>query len=116
MFSKLIAKWRVRHNGRIFSPGDVIEPITPEEARSLIGIGAAEWSPVLPHDYEPTEAHVESEIASSSGIDQSEEPIDWEEESKKYHQGFGRYEIPGIGLVQGKQAAIEALKNLGKNR
>jgi hypothetical protein len=115
MFSKLIAKWRVRHNGRIFSPGDVIEPITPEEARALIGIGAAEWSPVLPHDHEPTEAHVESETASSSGIDQSEEPIDWEEESKKYHLHFGQYDIPGVGIVKGKQAAIEALKKLKEN-
>lgn len=43
------------------------------------------------------------------------EPVDPEEAIKLYHKGFGRYEIPGIGLVQGKEAAIAAWKRQNGN-
>jgi len=46
----------------------------------------------------------------SYAIKLEEGEVDWEELSKRYHKAFGRYEIPGIGVVQGKEAAIEALK------
>lgn len=37
--------------------------------------------------------------------------VDWSEEVKLYHKGYGRFDIPGVGIVRGKEAAIEALKN-----
>lgn len=50
---------------------------------------------------------------AKKGVKEVAEPkeTDWSEEVKQYHRGFGRYEIPGVGEVQGREAAIEALKN-----
>lgn len=101
MQSKLIANWKVRHSGKRYGPGDEIAGITPAQARPLVEIGAASWSAVLPADDEPVGG---AEV-------QQETERDFEEESKQYHVGFGRYEIPGIGEVRGKEAAIEALRS-----
>lgn len=39
---------------------------------------------------------------------------DWDAAIKPYYVPVGRYDIPGVGIVRGKDAAIEALKKAGE--
>lgn len=97
------AKMPILHNGRAYREGDKITDITPEQAAILVECGAADWQRLIP----------ESVASSVSKPDQGEGAsvkVDWDEEVKQYHKGFGNYEIPGVGNVKGKEAAIEALK------
>jgi len=104
-------KWPVRHSGRLYSPGEVITDITVEQATALVLVGAADWQRLKPTgDVVSKTAEPMSEpVAESTG------GVDWEAEIRKYHRGFGNYDIPGVGIVKGKEAAVEALRqSLGK--
>lgn len=90
-------KRRVRHNGRQYREGEVIADLTVEEATALVESGAVDWLRAKPGQ--------EAKPEASSSVDDPEEAV------KQYHRGFGNYEIPGVGMVKGREAAIEALRN-----
>lgn len=98
----------ILHNGRLYREGDVIADITPEQAAILVQVGSADWQRVRPA--------MNSDSGSMPNPSRGDEPqgnsgdVDWEAKVKPYHRGFGNYDIPGVGMVKGKEAAIEALK------
>lgn len=95
----------ILHDGRLYREGEIITDITPEQATLLVEVGSADWQRVRP-DF-PTSAQESAVRNAPSGFHAN---VDWEERVKKYHRGFGNYDIPGVGMVKGKDAAIEALK------
>lgn len=100
----------IRHNGRRYLAGEVITDITPEQAEALVELGVADWPRLKPGFAAPS-LSVESLAVGEPSGDVMGDSVDWEAEVRQYHKGFGNYEIPGIGTVKGKEAAIEALKS-----
>lgn len=100
----LEVKHPVRHNGKRYLPGDVIKNVTKEQANLLVVTGTCDWQRVQPAPSLSNPVVVRTEEAQDT--------IDWDELSKRYHVAFGNYEIPGVGRVKGKDAAVEALKRL----
>lgn len=98
-------KTPIRHNGRRYREGDVITDITPEQAAMLVEAGAADWPRVKPN------FAVRSAFVGESTDNSDEDTVDWDVEVRQYHRGFGRYDIPGVGIVQGRDKAIKSLQS-----
>lgn len=95
-----------RRKGTLIRGGQVFEP-TPSELRAFpekfvpVG-GSAEVSKPAPKPKKEKEQTKQENAAKEVDVSQ-------------FHTGGGYYEIPGVGKVRGKAAALEALKNAGQD-
>src|SRR5690606_11183059 len=71
----------------------------------LVEAGAADWPRVKPN------VAVRGAFVGESTDNSDEDTVDWDVEVRQYHRGFGRYDIPGVGIVQGRDKAIKSLQS-----
>lgn len=97
-----VAASRLRWGDGWIEPGEAVPEGEPgRNYAHLLRLGLIREQP---------ESQTKSPGSTQPRPERPEPDVDWEELSKQYHKGFGRYDIPGVGVVQGKEAAIAALR------